>query len=124
MTKGQHLQNAQRLAPGDTISPRELIAIRSEPVFLPAPGVLTHLQFRRYAGCPICNVHLQSFSRRYDEISAAGIREVVVFHSSVKNMLPHQDALPFAAIADPGKELYRAFVVGKAIRPVRHPPAA
>jgi hypothetical protein len=25
---------------------------------------LIHLQFRRYAGCPICNLHLRSFVER------------------------------------------------------------
>ena len=41
--------SARRIAPGDTITTRELTTIRSERILLPAPGVLTHLQFRRYA---------------------------------------------------------------------------
>ena len=50
--------SAGRIAPGDTITARELTTIQSERILLPAPGTLTHLQFRRYAGCPICNLHL------------------------------------------------------------------
>ncbi len=41
--------SAARIAPGDTITARELTTIQSERILLPAPGVLTHLQFRRYA---------------------------------------------------------------------------
>ena len=35
----------------------------------------THVQFRRFAGCPICNLHLQSFVKRNDEVVGAGIKE-------------------------------------------------
>lgn len=44
--------SAGRIAPGDIITSRELATIQSERILLPAPGMLTHLQFRRYAGCP------------------------------------------------------------------------
>jgi peroxiredoxin len=114
---------ANRFGPGDTIAPRELITITSERIRVPAPEGLTHMQFRRFAGCPICNLHLRSVVRRHDEIVAAGISEVVVFHSSVEDMLPHQGELPFAAIADPGRELYTLFGVGSSLKAVLHPRA-
>ena len=114
---------ANRFGPGDTITARVLTTIRSEPIRLPAAEGLTHLQFRRFAGCPICNIHLRSVARRHDEIEAAGICEVVVFHSPVEDMLPHQGELPFAAIADPDRELYTAFGVETAWRSVLHPRA-
>jgi peroxiredoxin len=114
---------ANRFGPGDIIAPRELTTIRSERIRVPARDGLTHLQFRRYAGCPICNLHLRSVARRHDEIVAAGIREVVVFHSSVEDMLPHQGELPFAAIADPGRELYALFGVGASLQALLHPRA-
>jgi peroxiredoxin len=112
-----------RFGPGDTIAPRELTTIRSEQIRVPASEGLTHLQFRRFAGCPICNLHLRSVVRRHDEIVAAGISEVVVFHSSVEDMLPHQGELPFAAIADPDRELYTLFGVGSSLKAVLHPRA-
>jgi hypothetical protein len=115
--------SARRIAPGDTITTRELTTIRSERILLPAPGVLTHLQFRRYAGCPICNLHLHSVARRHDEIAAAGICEIVVFHSAAKDMLPHQGQLPFSAVADPGRKLYDEFAVTASPRAVLHPKA-
>src|ERR1019366_10746278 len=115
--------SAARIAPGDTITARELTTIRSERIVLPAPGILTHLQFRRYAGCPICNLHLQSMARRHDQIVGAGICEIVVFHSTAADMLPHQGQLPFAAVADPSRKLYRDFGVTASPRAVLHPKA-
>lgn len=114
---------AYRISPSDVLAPRELTTIRSERIQVPAPDVLTHLQFRRFASCPICNVHLRSVASRHDEIVAAGIREIVVFHSSAEAMLPHQGELPFAAVADPGKELCAAFGVESSPWAVLHPRA-
>lgn len=108
---------------GDHVPPRELKTIRSDLVPLPDPDVTTHLVFRRFAGCPICNVHLHSVARRHDEIKAAGVREVVVFHSPVDAMLPHQGDLPFDAIADPSYELYREFGVEFSLKSVLDPRA-
>jgi len=112
-----------RIAPGDTIATRELTTIRSERILVPAPDVMTHLQFRRYAGCPVCNLHLQSMARRHDRITASGIREIVVFHSTAADMLPHQGQLPFAVIADPSRKLYHEFGVTTSPRAVLHPRA-
>jgi peroxiredoxin len=98
---------------GDTVRRRELSNIHGNTVRIPDIERLVHLQFRRYAGCPACNVHLRSIARRHDEILAAGIREVVVFHSKRETMLEFQGELPFAAIADPEKKFYAEFGVGK-----------
>ena len=98
-----------RLAVGTVVSPLHLTNLHGEAVDI--PGGWVHLQFRRYAGCPICNLHLRQFAARAKDIEAAGIREVVVFHSSVQAMMPYQGDLPFDAIADPSKALYRQFGV-------------
>ena len=102
-----------QVSAGDALERRELLTIHGNRVRVPEYGWLVHLQFRRYAGCPVCNLHLRSVARRHDEILAAGIREVVVFHSSAETMLEFQGGLPFAAIADPEKELYAEFGVEK-----------
>jgi peroxiredoxin len=94
---------------GDFVNPQKLLDIKGDPVQIPDPKLSTHLQFRRYSGCPVCNLHLRSFARRIDEIKSAGIREVVVFHSSAKVMQEFQGELPFQAIADPRKKLYAEF---------------
>ncbi|MET9320314.1 peroxiredoxin-like family protein [Streptomyces sp. NPDC003038] len=90
---------------------------------VPDPGRLTHLQFRRFAGCPVCNLHLRSVVRRHAEIEAAGIREVVVFHSPAEELRPHIGDLPFAVIADPDRRLYREFGVESAPRALLDPRA-
>ena len=77
---------------------------------------ITHLQFRRFAGCPMCNLHIQSFNKRHDELVAHGIQEIAVFHSSKAAMLKHHSSAPFPLIADPTKTLYREFGVEASIK--------
>ncbi len=112
--------SAGRVAAGDVITSRELTTIRSERLLVPYPGMLTHLQFRRFAGCPLCNLHLRSLARRHGELLAAGVREVAVFHSTAEDMLPYQGELPFAVIADPERKLYREFGVTTSPRALLH----
>jgi hypothetical protein len=92
-----------------------------EPVQVPDPEGPVHLQLRRFAGCPVCSLHLRSVVRRADEIRAAGIREVVVFHSTPEELLKYAADLPFPVVGDPEKKLYREFGVesslGAALRP-------
>lgn len=102
---------ARKFQTGDRVAPRVLSAAFGEAVTLPDPARLTHLQFRRFAGCPICNLHLRGFVRRIGEIEAAGIAEVVVFHSTAAEMRRYAAELPFAVIGDPDKALYREFGV-------------
>jgi hypothetical protein len=82
---------------GSIIRPRVLETISGS---VPDPTRLIHLQFRRFAGCPVCNLHLRSIVRRYAEIMSHGIREVVVFHSSRAELLKHAADLPFAVISE------------------------
>jgi peroxiredoxin len=97
--------------------------IHGAEVSVPGSMRWTHLQFRRFAGCPICNLHLQSFIARHNEIVDAGIREVVVFHSSDAELLPYQGRFPFDVIGDPGKALYRQYGVGSSISALLAPKA-
>ncbi|MGW6567384.1 peroxiredoxin-like family protein [Streptomyces sp. NPDC054975] len=115
------------LVPGARVPVTTLAPVLGGPVALrdpdPDPGRLVHLQFRRFAGCPICHLHLRSFVRRYEEIEAAGIREVVVFHSPPEELRPHVDGLPFPVVADPDKRLYAAFGVEASPRSLLSPRA-
>ena len=101
-----------QLNAGDRVGRHDLVTIHGKPAPLPDPEHLVHLQFRRYAGCPVCNLHLRTVAARHDEILAAGVREVVIFYSEAETMLGFQGALPFATIADPEKKLYAEFGVG------------
>lgn len=110
-----------KVAAGDVLAPRELPTIAGAPVPLPDPERIVHLQFRRYATCPICNLHLREFRRRHDEIAAAGVREVVVFYSTAEQLRAFQAELPFDVVPDPDRALYRAFGVGRSVRSIVHP---
>ncbi|WP_086827135.1 peroxiredoxin-like family protein [Allokutzneria sp. NRRL B-24872] len=101
------------------VTARELIAVSGERVRVPDPDRLVHLQFRRFAGCPICNLHLRSVVLRHDEITAAGVREVVFFHSPADEL--RQYDLPFVVIADPERRYYREFGVEAGRRALLHP---
>lgn len=107
-----------RLNVGDVVDPRELLDIHDRPVRVPDDERVVHLQFRRFSGCPVCNVHLRSIALRHDDIAAVGIREIVVFHSTAATMRRYQGSLPFAVIADPERRLYAEFGVEK-LTPVR-----
>jgi hypothetical protein len=100
-----------------------LTNVNGEPVPVPDPELLVHLQFRRFAGCPVCNLHLRSIVARHDEIRVAGVREVVVFHSSAASLREHAGDLPFDVIADPGKHLYREYGVESSPRALLNPRA-
>jgi peroxiredoxin len=113
----------QRIADGDTFAAHELTTIQGDTVRIPDPDHLVHLQYRRFAGCPICSLHLRSMVTRNDEIVDAGIKEVVVFHSSADDLRRYADDLPFAVVGDPERELYREFGVETAARSLLHPGA-
>lgn len=98
----------------------ETIAGRTVPVPDPAARFV-HLQFRRFAGCPICHTHLRSFVRRRDELAAAGIREVIFFHSSAAELRTYEADLPFDVVADAARTFYRRFGVEPSATALLHP---
>jgi AhpC/TSA family len=101
--------STRRIGVGELVAARDLETINGDAVAVPDPDHVVHLQLRRFAGCPVCNLHLQSVVRRHDDIVAAGVREVVVFHSRVDDLREHAAHLPFAVVADPAKRLYAEF---------------
>ena len=115
--------SVHRIEPGDQVSQHRLISITGDPAVIPDPDGLVHLQFRRYAGCPYCNLHLRSIVARHDEIRAAGIREVVLFHSTAEELRAHNESVPFAVVADPDRRLYREFGVEPSVRALLDPRA-
>ena len=100
----------------DTVSPRTLTTIDVTAIEVPAAEGLVHLQFRRFAGCPICSLHLRELARRHGEITDAGVSEVVLFHSSADALRRYQADMPFAVVADPDRRLYREFGVENSLR--------
>src|SRR2546421_10726540 len=96
---------------GDIFPSISLQSVTGEPIKLPDPNRLIHLQFRRFVDCPICNTHIAELRRRVRDIEAAGVKEVIVFHSSPKSIRSYQKNVPFMLVGDPKKVLYKNFGV-------------
>ncbi len=107
---------------GDVVAPFTLETLSHGTKDVPA-GALTHLQFRRFAGCPVCNLHLRSFARRVNELKAAQVETIAFFSSDREAMLPYQGDLPFAVVPDPGRRWYTAFGVENSGLSMAHPSA-
>ncbi|MDA2806373.1 peroxiredoxin-like family protein [Nocardiopsis suaedae] len=112
-----------RLAVGDTAPEAAPTSATGEHVSLPDPDRIVHLQFRRFVGCPICHLHLHSFTRRHADIEAAGVRAVAVFHSTADGLRAYAESAPFTLVADPGRELYTAYGVESGPRSLLSPGA-
>lgn len=115
---------SSRIEVGAIMGPRELVSTAGEKVAVPDPELLVHLAFRRFAGCPICHLATRALAERHDEVLAAGLREVVLFHSTKEALLKQDDvegALPFPVIGDPDKEIYREFGVESSLVSILSP---
>jgi peroxiredoxin len=100
-----------KFKPGDVLPTTEMKAVTGQAIRLPNPKRLIHLQFRRFVDCPICNTHIAEFRKRAREIKAAGIEEVIVFHSSPASIRSYQKDIPFLMVGDPKKVFYKEFGV-------------
>lgn len=109
----------QKRLVGDRIAPLTVQTLAHGSLQLPGPGWV-HLQFRRFAGCPVCNLHLRSFARAYDRIRAAGLTTVAFMHSPREQMLPYQGDLPFPTVPDPDRIWYREFGTERSWLAVAH----
>jgi peroxiredoxin len=100
-----------RFKPGDKLSPMSMEAVTGQSIDLPDAKRLVHLQFRRFVDCPICNTHIAELRKRATEIEAAGIKEVIVFHSSPNSIRSYQKDVPFLMVGDPKRAFYMEFGV-------------
>ena len=74
------------------------------------------LKFYRFVECPICNLHLRELVLRHDEVAAAGLTTVVLFHSPLSRAERKQGYdLPFQAIADPKKRIFHSYGVEESL---------
>lgn len=112
-----------KLRAGDRFPLRELTSITGAPIALARPGGLVHLQLRRFAGCPVCNLHLRSLVRQRAELAAAGVHEVVVFHSQAATIARYTEEVPFELVADPDKRLYTTLGAEARLRSLLDPRA-
>jgi len=100
-----------KLKTGDLFPTKTFRAVSGKELDVPNSGLLTHLQFRRFVGCPICNTHIGQMIKRAEEIKSAGIHEVIIFHSREVEMQPLQQGVPFDLVADAEKLYYKEFGV-------------
>jgi peroxiredoxin len=110
-----------KLKVGDRVDVQKLETINASFIDIPFKLQITHLQFRRFSGCPVCTLHLQEFVDRHIELVGQGVREVAVFHSSKEVLREHEAVVPFAVIADFEKNLYQQFGVEKSLMSVLYP---
>ena len=96
-----------KFKPGDIFPARTLESVAGDLIEIPDPNRLVHLQLRRFVDCPVCNTHIGELRKRAREIEAAGIKEVVVFHSSPKLIRSYQKDVAFVLVGDPKKALYK-----------------
>jgi peroxiredoxin len=111
-----------RLAPGRHVPVRRVRLLSGQTVDLADGGSMTHLQFRRFAGCPVCDLHLRSFVRRRAEVDTL-LREIIVFHSPPNELAAYAKDIPFPLIADPEKKLYAAYGAEAGLSALLHPRA-
>ena len=75
------------------------------------------LKFYRFAGCPICNLHLRELMLRNDELTSAGLTAIVLYHSPLERIEREQGReLPFELVADPGKRIFGAYGVEASLK--------
>lgn len=101
-----------RLEPGDEAPDFTLPAVDGAQVTLSDLDPPVHLAFVRYAGCPSCLLHVRRYARRVDEVEAAGVTPIVVFHSPIEDLRETVGAAPAVrVVGDPAREVYDAFGV-------------
>lgn len=113
--------HATKLSAGRIIPFRTWKDAQGNEVQLPNAKRWTHLQFRRYSGCAVCNLHLQEFITRQHALLDANIQEVIIFNSTRERILEDLPGCPFPIIADQHKYLYQEFGVGASRLAVLYP---
>ncbi len=117
MTNDNH---SSRVAAGTIVEPFTLETLSHGSLRVPGSGLL-HLQFRRFAGCPVCSLHLRSFAKGLAQLDTAGVRTIAFFHSSAESMRPYHADLPFPVVPDLERQWYERFGVERSALAVAHP---
>ena len=111
-----------RYKAGDVFPQLTVTTSKGASVTIPVAGAnYTHIQFRRFSGCPICNTHIAEFRRNVAQLEAVGIHEVLFFHSSQEDVAAFHNDLPFDAVGDREKHYYRQFGVESSLKAVSAP---
>jgi peroxiredoxin len=114
------MTSSTRLTIGTRLDSMTFETLSHGTLRVPSAGLI-HLQFRRFAGCPVCNLHLKTFATGIARLERAGVTAVAFFHSSAKAMRPYQGDLPFPTVADPQRRWYRQFAVEQSLFAIVRP---
>jgi len=80
------------------------------------------LKFYRFATCPVCSLHMHQFILDYDRVREAGLTTVVFYHSPADKLADApENATPFDLVADPAKQIFKAYGVERGLRGVVSP---
>ena len=116
--------STRKLKAGEKFPAMSLTTTQRKELSIPVPGArFTHVQFRRFSGCPICNTHIASLRAAANQLQEMGIYEVLFFHSTTLEVQSFHEDLPFDAIADPEKHFYRLVAAERSFSASLHPPA-
>ena len=116
--------STRKLKAGEKFPAMSLTTTKGKELSIPAPGAkFTHVQFRRFSGCPICNTYIASLRAAANQLQEMGIYEVLFFHSTTLEVQSFHKELPFETIADPGKHFYRLVGAEKSFFASLHPSA-
>lgn len=113
----------KRFEVGQQLAGISWLDIHGNTLNIPDLQNFTHLQFRRFAGCPICNLHMATLKARAAELQQNRIHEVIVFYSEDKSIKQYLHDIPFTLIADPHKQYYAYFGVERSLKSVFDPRA-
>lgn len=111
----------KKLERNATLHRHHFVDINRQNINVPEIGRWTHLQFRRYSGCAMCNLHIQEIIQRRADINAASIQEVIFFQSSEEDLQAQFPDRYFAIIADANGHYYRQFGVQTSVMSVLNP---
>ena len=76
-------------------------------------GKKVFLVFMRFAGCPVCNLHVNKLLKNADRFKKKNIHVVIVYESSktIMREFLEGEKYPFTFIADPENKLYKLYSV-------------
>jgi peroxiredoxin len=116
-------RGGRRLSPGDRLDPLSLLTIAGNRLLVPNGEDLIHVHLLRFAGCPVCTLHVHAFTGRHGEIERAGVRTVLVYPSTRQELARYQAELPFDVVADPERLLFRRMGAESSVRALLDPRA-
>lgn len=112
-----------RLRVGDRAPDVVLQSLDGARLNCSSPRIPAVVLFTRYAGCPICQLHVSHIAQAMPEFRARSCGVWMIFQSTQQHL---EAAMAewnpgFSAVADPAAHLYDAFAAGSSMAGFIHP---